>query len=267
MTSPADFDRPSIARVFDALVGGHEHREADREVLRQILELAPEALVMARELRHWLKRAVRFLADQVGIEQFIDLGSGFPTSENTHTIAHRYSPHAQVVYVDNDPVVQERGRQLLGENDFTHIAGNDLTRPQETLDDPGVTAHIDLRRPVGLILCAIIHHIEDLAQAQEIVRTYVDALAPGSYLVLAHQFNPGDGSESSDVAQSLQDRFTGTGLDTLYRTRAEIASFFAGLELVEPGLVYPHEWWPDGPRFMPLSPCNFTTLAGVGRKP
>jgi SAM-dependent methyltransferase len=263
---PVDFDRPSIARVFDALMGGQDNYEADRMVLRQILELAPEAPTMAKEVRQWLIRAVRYLTAREHIDQFLDLGSGFPTVENTHQVAQRYNPEAQVVYVDHDPVVQAHGRALLAENDFTHMSGHDLTKPTEVIDDLSRSHRLDFDRPIGLIMCAIIHHIQDLEQAQNIVRTYVDALAPGSFLVLLHQHNPADGSESADVATSLEKRFSGTGLDTLYRTRAEIESFFGGLQLVEPGLTYPHLWWPDGPRFAPLTPVNFTSLGGVGRK-
>ncbi|MEC3977071.1 SAM-dependent methyltransferase [Amycolatopsis sp. H20-H5] len=251
-----DFDRPSIARIFDALVGGRDHDEADHEALGRILARAPEALEMARELRHWLTRTVRYLADRAGVDQFLDLGSGFPTAENTHQVARRYNPEAQVVYVDSEP----DARALLEENDFTHLSGSDLTDPAATLADPALARHLDFTRPIGLILCSIIHHIDDVEQARETVRGYVDAMAPGSYLVLAHQFDPADDSE---VAASPEERFGGTGLDTLHRTREEIESFFEGLDYVEPGLTFPHLWWPDGPRFTPLSTANFTTLGGV----
>jgi hypothetical protein len=236
-------DRPSVARVFDAIVGGHDHYKADRVVLRQILAQAPEVLGMARELRQWLIRTVRYLADRVGIDQFLDLGYGFPASENINQIVQRYNPGANVVYADD-------------------IAGYDLTLPYEALSAPELTKRLDLNRPIGLIMCAIIHHVDELRQAQEIVRAYVGQLAPGSYLILAHQFDPADGGET----EPLQERLRGTGLDMLYRTREEILSFFDGMELVEPGLTYPHEWWPDGPRYTPLTNANFTTLGGVARK-
>ncbi|WP_037320546.1 SAM-dependent methyltransferase [Amycolatopsis orientalis] len=264
---PVDFDRPSIARVFDALMGGQDNYEADRVVLRQILELAPEAQVMTKEVRHWLVRTVRYLTDRAGIDQFLDLGSGFPTVDNTHQVAQRYNPEARVVYVDHDPVVLAHGRALLAANDFAHMAGNDLTEPATVIEELKRTHRLEFDRPIGLILCAIVHHIQDLDEAREIVRAYVGALAPGSFVVLLHQHNPADGSEAADLATSLEKRFNGTGLDTLYRTREEIKSFFGGLELVDPGLTYPHLWWPDGPRFTPLSPVNFTSLGGVARKP
>ncbi|RZQ65260.1 SAM-dependent methyltransferase [Amycolatopsis suaedae] len=262
-----DFDQPSIARVFDALLGGHDHYEVDRAVLRQIMEFVPEAPAMALEARQWLIRTVRFLADRVGIDQFLDLGSGLPTAQNTHQVAQKNNAEATVVYVDHDPVVQAHARALLVENDFTHIAGADLTQVEETLSDPVIAKHLDLDRPIGLIMCAVIHHIPDLAMARKVVHAYTEAMAPGSYLVLAHQFDAADGSEWSEVARSLEQRFSGTGLDTVYRTREEIGSFFEGLELVEPGLSFLHEWWPDGPRTTPLEKLNFITLGGVARKP
>ncbi|MGW5716022.1 SAM-dependent methyltransferase [Amycolatopsis sp. NPDC003865] len=260
-----DFDRPSIARVFDALMGGTDNYEADRAVLREILEIAPESRAMAQEVRQWLVRAVRYLTERLGVDQFLDLGSGFPTVENTHQVAQKYNPEAHVVYVDNDPVVQAHGRAVLVDNDFTHFSGTDLLRPGETLAD--AQRFIDFDRPVGLVMCAIVHHIAELEQARQVVKSYVGAMAPGSYLLLLHQHNPDDGSEAAEVAAELQQRYNGTGLDTLYRTRAEIASFFDGLDLLEPGLTAPHLWWPDGPRLAPLTPVNWTSLGGVARIP
>ncbi|GHG36601.1 MULTISPECIES: SAM-dependent methyltransferase [Amycolatopsis] len=260
-----DFERPSIARVTDALLGGQNHYEPDRAVLRQLTAIAPEAPAMAREVRQWLVRAVRYLTERLDVDQFLDLASGFPTAENTHQVAQKYNPEAHVVYVGDDPVVEAHGRALLVDNDFTHICGADPLNPGETL--AGVGRFIDFDRPAGLVLCGVVDHIADLQQAQQVVKSYVGALAPGSYLLLLHQHNPADGSDAADVATSLQDRFGRIGLDTLYRTRAEITSFFDGLELLEPGLTAPHLWWPDGPRLAPLTPVNWTALGGVARIP
>jgi SAM-dependent methyltransferase len=190
-----------------------------------------------------------------------------PTAENTHQVAQRYNPDAQVVYVDNDPVVQVHGRALLEENELTHVTGADLTVPAETLGDEVVTAHLDLSRPVALILTSIIHHIDDYERAKRIVREYVDALAPGSYLLLTHNFDPEEDSPRQELARLLETSFQGTGLGSVYRSRSQIESFFDGLDLLRPGLAYLHEWWPDGPRLTPLSELNFLTLGGVARKP
>jgi hypothetical protein len=164
-----DFSKASLARLSDALLGGHDHYEVDREAMRRLLAIAPGARAMAKEHRDWLVRAVRFLAGKRGIDQFLDLGSGMPTAENTHEVAQRYNPDAQVVYVDNDPVVQVHGRALLEENYLTHVTGADLTRPAETLADEVVKEYLDFRRPVALILTSIVHHIDDYERAKRIV--------------------------------------------------------------------------------------------------
>jgi hypothetical protein len=261
-----DFSKASLARLSDALLGGHDHYEVDREAMRRLLAIAPGARTMAKEHRDWLVRAVRFLAGKRGIDQFLDLGSGMPTAENTHQVAQRYNPDAQVVYVDNDPVVQVHGRALLEENYLTHVTGADLTRPAETLADDVVKDYLDFTRPVALILTSIVHHIDDYERAKSIVADYVAALAPGSYLLLTHNFDPEEDSPRQELARLLETSFQGTGLGSVYRTREQITAFFEGTELLRPGLVYPHEWWPDGPRIHPLSELNFLTLGGVARK-
>jgi S-adenosyl methyltransferase len=261
-----DFTKASLARLSDALLGGHDHYEVDREAMRRLLAIAPGARAMAKEHRDWLVRAVRFLAGKRGIDQFLDLGSGMPTAENTHQVAQRYNPDAQVVYVDNDPVVQVHGRALLEENYLTHVTGADLTRPAETLADDVVKEYLDFTRPVALILTSIIHHIDDYERAKSIVAEYVAALAPGSYLLLTHHFDPEEDSPRQELARLLETSFQGTGLGSVFRTREQITAFFEGTELLRPGLVYPHEWWPDGPRIHALSELNFLTLGGVGRK-
>jgi hypothetical protein len=171
-----------------------------------------------------------------------------------------------VVYVDNDPIVQVHGRALLEENDRTYVTGADLTNPAETLSDPVVTGHLDIKEPIALILSSIVHHIDDYERAKRVVSEYVESLAPGSYLLLTHNFDPQEDSPRQELARLLETSFQGTGLGTVYRTRAQIESFFDGMELLRPGLSYLHEWWPDGPRLTPLSELNFLTLGGVAIK-
>ena len=262
-----DFSKASLARLSDALLGGHDHYAVDREAMRRLLAIAPGAREMAKEHRDWLVRAVRYLAGKRGVDQFLDLGSGMPTAENTHQVAQRYNPDAQVVYVDNDPLVQVHGRALLEENYLTHVSGADLTLPQETLNDEVVKEHLDLSRPVALILTSIIHHIDDYDRARRIVAEYVEALAPGSYLLLTHHYEPEEDSPRQELAQLLETSFQGTGLGSVHRSRAQIQAFFDGLDLLPPGLVHLHEWWPDGPRLHPLTELHYLTLGGVGRKP
>jgi hypothetical protein len=259
--------RVSQARLSDALLGGQDHYEDDREALRRLLEIAPDAQLMAREQRAWLVRVVRHLAAERGIDQFLDLGSGLPAEENTHQVAQRHRPGAEVVYVDHDPVVQVHGRAVLEENEHTHITGADLTDPGATFGDPVVYRHLDFERPVAVLLCSILHHVESLERAQYIVRSYVDELPSGSYLLLTHHHEPPDDPPRQALAHTLDAEFAGTCLGTVHRSRAEIASFFTGLELLDPGLAPLHDWWPDGPRMTPLTDLNLMTLGGVALKP
>ncbi len=261
---PLDYSKPNLARMKDALLGGHDHYEVDRRAVADLLALAPDSAAMAKEFRSWSSRVVRFLAGARGIDQFLDLGSGLPTAENTHQSAQRYNPDALVVYVDHDPVVQAHGLALL-EDHLVHVSGADLTDPAQTLADPVVTEHIELDRPVAVILNSVLHHIEDFGKARAIVRAYVDAIAPGSYVLLTHHFNPGDGPRAA-LARKIDDLMAQTGYRTVHRSREEIESLFDGLEVLEPGVVPLHEWWPEGPRLAPLSDLNHLSLGGVGFK-
>ncbi|SFP76893.1 O-Methyltransferase involved in polyketide biosynthesis [Amycolatopsis arida] len=262
-----DMTKPSVARLYDAMLGGKDHYEVDRQVVRRLEQIAPEIRDLVREHRQWQRRVVRFLAHRIGIDQFLDLGSGLPTIENTHQVAQRNNGDARVVYVDIDPAVQAHARATLEENDRTYFLAADLTRPAELLADPVITTHLELDRPLGLLQCATLHYIPDLADARAVLAGYVDALAPGSYVVLTHQFDPGDGGPRGKLAAQLRQVYAETVGDSVFRSRADIESFFDGLDLVEPGLAYLHEWWPDGPRWRPLTDVNFTMLGGVARKP
>ncbi|GAA2783797.1 SAM-dependent methyltransferase [Saccharopolyspora taberi] len=261
-----DTSTPSIARVYDAFVGGKDNFEVDREVYRKILELAPEAAEVGKQCRAWLIRVVRFMAAQGGIDQFLDLGSGLPTAENTHQAAQRINPDAHVVYVDNDPAVAAHGRALLEENDRTHFAVGDLRHPAELLEDPIVAGNLDFSRPIGLIQCNTLHHVTEEEGPAEIMRTYIDALAPGSFVAISHLYNPDDGSELAKLAAESQARFNQMMGSCFYRSRAEIEAMFGGLELIEPGVSYLFDWWPDGPQLTPPSTGAHNLLGGVARK-
>ncbi|GAA4885093.1 SAM-dependent methyltransferase [Saccharopolyspora cebuensis] len=261
-----DTTKPSIARVYDAFVGGKDNFEADREVYHQVLRLAPEAAEVGRECRAWLIRVVRFLAGHAEIDQFLDLGSGLPTAENTHQAAQRLNCEARVVYVDNDPSVAAHGRALLEENENTRFAVADLRNPEEILADPVVTRHLDFDRPIGLIQCNTLHHVTDDERPADLMRTYVDALAPGSFVAISHLHNPGDGSRRAELAAESQEKFNALMGSCYYRSREAIEAMFHELELIEPGLVHPFQWWPDGPRLTPASDGAHLLLGGVAVK-
>ncbi|GLZ42364.1 SAM-dependent methyltransferase [Actinokineospora sp. NBRC 105648] len=262
-----DFEAPNQARMFDALLGGRDNYAADRALVDRIAEIAPHVHEMARDHREWFGRALRLLVTQRGVDQFLDLGSGLPTADNTHQIVQRHNPEARVVYIDTDPVVLAHGRALLEENEYTHMADLDLTDPRYASTDPDLCRKVDFERPVAVMLCAVTGHIVDERRAHDTVRGWIDAVPSGSFIVLSQQYDPADGSRHSELAQALQAAFVGTDVATVFRTREVIEGYLEGLELIDPGLTYLHEWWPDGPRQTPLTDMNYIMLGALARKP
>ncbi|HEX8870371.1 MAG TPA: SAM-dependent methyltransferase, partial [Lentzea sp.] len=153
-----DTTKASIARVYDAFLNGKDNYEIDREVLRRVQQVAPEAQTLAFDNRNFLIRAARFIAGETGITQYLDCGSGLPTAENTHQVVQRIQPEARVVYVDNDPVVLAHGRALLEENDQTHFSAANIFNPKEILEDPIVRKHIDFSEPIAFFQLGTLHH-------------------------------------------------------------------------------------------------------------
>jgi SAM-dependent methyltransferase len=260
-----DTTRASIARVYDAALNGKDNFEVDREVLRQVATVAPQVNDLAWSNRNFLIRACRFLAGQVGITQYLDCGSGLPTAENTHQIVQRLQPSARVLYIDNDPVVLAHGRALLEENDQTLFLSADIFEPDEVLSLPQVREFLDFSRPIALIHNGTLHHyLGD--DGPELMKTYVDALAPGSYSVVAHFYDP-QTPEHSEIARAMEEKFTHSPMGSgVFRTYEQIRALFPGQELVEPGLVLCDDWWPDGPRVKPLNQVEECIAGGVGRK-
>jgi len=255
-----DTSRPSIARVYDAVLGGKDNFAADRAVVAEVQKTFPDGGGAARVNRALLGRAVRYMA-QAGIDQFLDLGSGLPTVQNTHQIAQAVNPSARVVYVDNDPMVLAHGRALLAENKSTIVVTADLMEPEQLLARPEITGFLDLSRPLGLIMAAIVHHILDEEDPYDIVARYTRLLPSGSYLLLTHFSN------SSPEARGLEEVMLRTLGRGQLRSREEIAQFFDGLELVEPGLVHLPDWHPDEPVSRPLDISGLLYLGALARKP
>jgi len=264
-----DTSKASVARVYDALLGGKDNFEVDQAVYRSVVEADPLAPQAARAIRRWLVRCVRWLADEAGMDQFLDCGAGLPTAENTHEAAQRVNHNAEVVYVDNDPIVCAHGSALLATNARTHFVGGDLAEPDKLLRHPVITGNLDLARPYVLMQCNTLHHLPDERNPREIMAAYIEALPSGSYVALCHFYDPGDSDpEMSAFSRDMEKRLSGSSMESgRFRTREEISSYFEGLELVEPGLVKLHEWWPNGPRLKPFSPMEHSFLAGVARKP
>ncbi|GAA1556340.1 SAM-dependent methyltransferase [Kribbella sancticallisti] len=260
-----DTTRASIARVYDAALNGKDNFEIDREVLRQVATVAPQVNDLAWSNRNFLIRACRFLAGQAEITQYLDCGSGLPTAENTHQVVQRLQPKAKVLYVDNDPVVLAHGRALLEENDQTLFISADIFKPQEVLGKPEVKEFLDFGQPIALIHNGTLHHYlgED---GPEIVKTYTDAMVPGSYTVIAHFHDP-QTPEHSAIARAMEEKFTHSPMGSgVFRTHDQIKAMFGDQELIEPGLVLCDEWWPDGPRVKPLNQVEECIAGGIGRK-
>jgi hypothetical protein len=267
-----DPTRASIARVYDAFLGGKDNYEIDRQVFEKVRATAPEARDLAWSNRNFLTRAVRFLTDQGGVRQFLDCGSGLPTAENTHQIAQRIDPEARVVYIDNDPVVIAHGEALLTENDFTHFGSADIFKPQEVLNHPVVLKHLDFSKPIGLLHVGTLHHYT-ADNGAELMQEYIDALPSGSFVAISHFLDP-QTPEHSALARRMEDVFIHSPMGSgMFRTKEQIKAFLPGLEIIPPGpgkegdLELSDMWWPDGPRLRPLSQVEQCSAAIVGRKP
>jgi S-adenosyl methyltransferase len=255
-----DTTKPSVARVYDAILGGKDNFAVDRAVAGQSVKAMGDGGSGARLNRAMLGRAVRFMARR-GITQFLDLGSGLPTVQNTHQIARAYNPAARVVYVDNDPSVSLHGRALLAGDAATAVVLADVREPDKLLGLPEVRDLIDFTKPAGLIMNAVIHHILDEEDPYGVVAAYKDAVVPGSYLQITHFCDA-----APEAAASVRVLRENLGRGQI-RSREEIKRFFDGWELVEPGLVFLSEWRPDEPVTLPLDAGSLLMLAGVARKP
>jgi O-methyltransferase involved in polyketide biosynthesis len=259
---PAGVDTsvPSIARIYDYLLGGKDNFACDREVGEQLKQAVPDVLTMAAQNRAFLGRVVTYLAKH-GVDQFVDIGTGLPTQNNVHQVAQSVDPDARVVYVDNDPIVLAHARALLAENRNTIAIEGDLHNPKDILASPELRAMIDLDRPVAFLLVGILYFMTDEEQPFDIVNELKTAMSPGSYLAISHVVSD-DAPGELTAAQEIYRAFLQRGGDAR-RTKDEVLRFFDGLDLIEPGLVYAKDWQNDNP--MPEPPT--WVLGGVGYRP
>ncbi len=262
--APGPSTRPSQARIYDHYLGGKDNYAADREVAAQLAAIAPAIPALARANRGFLSRAVEAMA-QAGISQFLDLGTGIPSSPNVHEIAMRTQPDARVAYVDNDPVVIAHARAMLAARPNIVVVEGDIARPETILSHPGVRGTLDLDRPVGLLLVAVLHFVEEDV-ALKAVAEYRDALAPGSHLALS--VGTHDGADPEVVAR-LGALYAATTTSTVVgRSRAQIEELLGDLVLLEPGLVDVAQWRSGGaPGGTPGGgPGGLRALCAVARK-
>ena len=255
-------DVPHSARLWNYLLGGKDNFAADREAAEYALALMPELVQSARANREFLGRAVRFLAGEAGIRQFLDIGTGLPTANNTHEVAQATAPDSRIVYVDNDPMVLVHARALLtstpqGATDYIDA---DLRETDKILAAARDT--LDLTRPVAVILSGILNFIVDDAEAHHIVTQLVAAVPAGSYLVISH---PTEEVNGPAVRESMR-QWNETGAAPITaRSRAGIEAFFTGLDLLDPGVVTCTSWRPDPTQ--PGITDKVSEFAGAARKP
>ena len=256
-----DLERPSVARVYDYFLGGAHNFAVDRQLAEAITGITPAFGDTMRAHRAFLRRVVRFLMD-AGVTQFLDIGSGIPTVGNVHEIARRTDPSARVVYVDIDPIAVSHSRVILAGDPRTAVIQADARDTDRILEDPETSQVLDLDRPVAVLLVGVLDYVPDTHDPVGIVRRLRDAVCPGSYLALVnatHESQPADVVE----AQKLLGR---TGTPIYLRSRSELLDQFAGLTLLEPGLVHLPLWRPDSPLDVDGHPERFGALAGLGRK-
>ena len=265
-TEPFEVDAgvPNSARIWNYWLGGKDNFPVDREAGDDYRAIYPEIVDVARASRKFLTRAVRYLAGQAQVRQFLDIGTGLPTADNTHEVAQRVVPDAKVVYVDNDPVVLTHARALLTtttrQGDTAYIDA-DLHDPDTILEAAART--LDFTQPIGLMLLGILGHIEDDEEARSIVKRLMDALPPGSYLTICDGTN-----DISEAGVEAQQRYNESGaVPYRLRSASQVTAFFEGLQVVEPGVVSCPRWRPDPDDLSRGLPAEMDQFAGVGRKP
>ena len=257
-----DLGRPSAARIYDYWLGGTHNFAIDREVARGVTAVVPDTARIMQANRAFLHRAVRFLTEQ-GQRQFLDLGSGIPTLGNVHEVAQKAAPDAKVVYVDIDPVAVAHSRHILTGNDNAIVIQSDLRDVDRILNDPEVRGLLDFDEPIVVLMMAVLHFVPDSDDPAGIIARFKDALAPGSYLVISHGTQDNMSDEAKRVAN---DNFTRTSTPFVGRSLPEVAEFFRGLDLVEPGLVWSVQWRPEHPDEVGNNPERSAAYVGVGLK-
>ena len=256
-----DTQHAHSARIYNYWLGGKDNYSADREAAEQAIAANPGIVTDVRANRAFLARAVRYLAAECGIRQFLDIGTGLPTASNTHQVAQAADPASRVVYVDNDPVVLVHARALLTstpEGETAYLEA-DLRDTSAILQAAAQT--LDFGQPIALMLLIILHLIPDEDDPYGIVSTLVQALPVGSYLVLAHPASDIRAAKMAEMTRRVNERMSGP--KATMRDRAAITRFFDGLQLLEPGVVQPQHWRPDPGS---LSPPQVTAWCGVAQK-
>ncbi|GIH17742.1 SAM-dependent methyltransferase [Rugosimonospora africana] len=256
----------TAARMYDYYLGGFHNFRADQEAAERVLDQFPHLTSVARVNRAFLGRAVRYMVD-CGIRQFLDVGSGIPTAGNVHEIAQAAAPEARVTYVDIDPVAVAESLEILEGNGRATAIRADMRHPETILAHKSVRELLDFDQPIGLLLAAVLHFVPEDDTAYGLVRQLLDALPPGSYMAVSHiaseSFVP---SDRYSAATAVYQQQTSTPVDS--RSKPDVERFFAGIDLVEPGVVWGNEWRPapGDPEIKDDDPLKKGVWAGVGHK-
>jgi hypothetical protein len=256
-----DVTVPYVARVYDFILGGKNNFEPDRRVAAELEEAFPGVTQLAKDNRAFLQRSVRFLVHEAGIRQFIDIGSGLPSAGNVHEIAHQVDPEARVVYVDKDPIVLAHGRALLADNETTTVIQADAADAEAILDDPETKRFIDFDEPFAVLMVGLLHYLSDEQRPAHVTKTFKDAMPSGSYLAATVLLDDDD-----PRARAVQEKLTSSLGVGWFRPWDQHREYYAGLEMVEPGLVYANDWHPDRNTAVDSQWHTFLS-GGVGRKP
>jgi hypothetical protein len=262
VTDEIDLSRPSASRVYDFYLGGFHNFSSDREMAEKAMEDWPDLPLIMKSNRAFLRRAVTQLVEQ-GVRQFLDIGSGIPTVGNVHEVAQELAPESRIVYVDLDPVAVAHSRAILADNPNATVLTGDLRQPDGILADLAGIGLLDLSQPVGLLMVAVLHFVDDRDSPTASIATLRDALPSGSYLTISHATHELHPPELTDFHRDL---YRKTATPMTMRTHAEVEALFDGFDLVEPGVVLSELWHPDAEDVVE-NPERFPIWAGIGRKP
>lgn len=254
-----EFSGPNAARMYSYYLGGKDFSPVDRQAAERVIAAYPETRKIARANRRFLTRAVWFAAEH-GVRQFVELGAGMPVAPNVHEVARQVRPEACVVYVDNDPVVIARHQEEWGRGEGISIVDGDIRYPEHLISNPKLTRLVDFTKPVAVVCVALLHFIRDDEYPHDVIAEFRRRMVPGSYFVLSHVAGYDAGQS---VSAEISRVYEGVNVPAVSRTEAEIARFFTGFDLVEPGLVDVSQWRPD----IRARAAKVRILGGVGRKP
>ncbi|GAA3159224.1 MULTISPECIES: SAM-dependent methyltransferase [Streptomyces] len=263
LSTVVDVSIPSVARMYDHYLGGKDNYSVDREACDELDKVAPSTKALAVNNRRFLQRAVRWLAQEQGIRQFIDHGSGLPTQDNVHQVAQAVDPESRVVYVDNDPIVLAHGRALLEEDHRTAVIQADMRDTDGIFNRPEVKRLIDFDQPVAALFVSVLHCIPDEDDPKALVERVAERLCPGSFLVVCHLVSE-DKATRDFVTEFM--RVSTQGNWGRVRRASELEEFLEGLEVLEPGLVEVSTWKPDGTMGPKQTTMEWIEYGGVARR-